>query len=69
MQTNPEKVLAIGVGKKTYGMHLTLKVSDTLLQCEDVVKLLGVDTHYQLNFDQHISNIYREAGQQFNILK
>ena len=45
------------------------KVSDTQINCEDVVKLLGVDIDYQLNFDQHISNLCRKAGQQLNVLK
>ena len=50
-------------------MNLTLKVSDTQINCKDVVKLLGVDIDYQLNFDQHISNLCRKAGQQLNVLK
>ena len=50
-------------------MNLTIKVSDTQINCEDVVKLLGVDIDYQLNFDQHISNLCRKAGQQLNVLK
>ena len=33
------------------------------------MKLLGVDIDYQLNFDQHISNLCRKAGQQLNVLK
>ena len=33
-------------------MDLTLKVSDTHIKCEDVVKFLGVDIIYQLSFDQ-----------------
>ena len=33
------------------------------------MKLLGVDIDYQLNFDQHISNLCRKAGQQLNALK
>ena len=44
-------------------MELTLKVSDTQIQYEDGVTLLGVD------FDQHISNLCRKAGQQSNVLK
>ena len=47
----------------------TYKVSDTQINCEDVVKLLGVDIDYQLNFDQHIGNLCRKAGQQLNVLK
>ena len=50
-------------------MDLTLNASDTHIQCDDVVKLFGVDKDYQLNFDQHISNLCRKAGQQLNILK
>ena len=50
-------------------MNLTIKVSDTQINCEDVVKLLGVDIDYQLIFDQHISNLCRKAGQQLNVLK
>ena len=69
MQANPENFKAIGVGKRTHDMNLTIKVSDTQINCEDVVKLLGVDIDYQLNFDQLISNLCRKAGQQLNVLK
>ena len=68
IQANPEKFQAIGVGKRTHDMNLTIKVSDTQINCEDVVKLLGVDIDYQLNFDHHISNLCRKAGQQLNVL-
>ena len=45
-------------------MILTIKLSNTQINSEDVVTLLGVDIDYQLNFDQHISNLCRKAGQQ-----
>ena len=57
MQTNPEKFQTIGGGKRPHDMNLTIKVSDTQINCEDLVKLFGVDIVYQLNFDQHISNL------------
>ena len=63
MQTHPEKIQAIGFGKETHDMELTLKVSDTQIKCKDGVTLLGVD------FDQHISNLCRKAGKQLNVLK
>ena len=69
MQANPEKFQAIEVGKRTHDMNLAIKVSDTQINCEDVVKLLDVDIDYRLNFDQHISNLCRKAGQQLNVLK
>ena len=50
-------------------MNLTITVSKTQINCEDVLELLGVDIDYQLNFDQHISNLCRKAGQQLNVLK
>ena len=50
-------------------MNLTIKVSNTQINYKDVVKLLGVDIDYQLNFDKHFSNHCRSAGQQLNVLK
>ena len=47
---------------------MALNVSDTHIKCEDV-KLLGVDIDYQLNINQHISNLCSKAGQQLNVLK
>ena len=49
-------------------MNLTIKISNTQRNCEDVVKLLGVDIDYQRNFYQHISYLCRKAGQQLNVL-
>ena len=69
MQANPEKFQAIAVGEKTYAKNLVLRISDTEIKCEDVVKLLGIDIDYQLKFDQHVSNLCRKAGQQLNVLK
>ena len=70
MQANPDKFQAIVVGERTFEKKkLILKISDTEIICEEVVKLLGVDTDYKLNFDQHISNLCRKAGQQLNVLK
>ena len=43
MQGNPEKIHFIGVGKRTHDMNLTITVSNTQINCEGLVKLLGVD--------------------------
>ena len=40
MQANPEKFKAIGVVKMNHDMNLTIKVSNTQIYCEDVVKLI-----------------------------
>ena len=39
------------------------------IKCEKIVKLLGIDIDYQLNFDNHISDLYRKTGQQLNVFK
>jgi hypothetical protein len=39
------------------------------ITCDEVVKLLGIDIDYQLNFNYHIKNICRKASQQLNVLK
>ena len=69
MQANHDKFQAIAVGERTFEKNLVLKISDTEIKCEEVVKLLWVDIDYKLNFDQHISNLCRKAGQQLNVLK
>ena len=69
MQANHGKFQAIAVGERTFEKNLTLKISDTEIKCEEIVKLLGVDIYYKLNFDQHISNLCRKTGQQLNVLK
>ena len=45
MQANPDKFKAIAVRKKTFGKNLALKISDSEIKCEEVVKLLRVDIY------------------------
>ena len=35
--------------KRTFGKNLVLKISDSEIKCEEVVKLLAVDIDYQLD--------------------
>ena len=69
MQAKPDNFQAIAVGMRTFGKNLVLKISYTEIKCEELVKFLGVDIDYQLNFDQHISSLCRKASQQLNVLK
>ncbi len=69
MQANPEKFQAIAVGNRTHNMKPVFKIESADITCDDVVKLLGIDIDYQLNFNQHIKNICRKASQQLNVLK
>ena len=69
MQANPDKFQAIAVGKKTYDKSPTFNIGTANISCDDIVKLLGVDIDFKLNFDFHIKNLCTKAVQQLNILK
>jgi hypothetical protein len=44
------------------------KIESAEITCDEVVKLLGIDIDYQLNFNYHIKNICRKASQQLNVV-
>ena len=69
MQANPEKFQAIAVGKKSFDKSPIFQIGTANISCDEVVKLLGVDIDFMLNFDCHIKNICKKAVQQLNILK
>ena len=69
MQANPDKFQAIAVGKKTYAKEPVFNIESANISCDEVVKLLGIDIDYQLNFDKHIKNICHKVSQQLSILK
>ena len=69
MQANPDNFQAIAVGKKTYVKEPVLNIESANISCDEVVKLLGIDIDYQLNYDKHIKkNICRKASQQLSVL-
>ena len=45
------------------------KVGEAEIECEESVKLLGVEIDSHLKFDIHISAMCRKASQQINVLK
>jgi hypothetical protein len=57
MQANPDKFQAIAVGNKTYAKKPVFNIESAVISCDEVVKLLGIDIDYQLNFNNHIKNI------------
>ena len=59
---SPDKFQVIAVGMKTFSKNLVLKISNSEIECVEMVKLLGVDIDYQLKFDHHASNLCRKAG-------
>jgi hypothetical protein len=57
MQANPYTFQAIAVGKKTYAKEPVFNIEYANISYDEVVKLLGIDIDYQLNFDKHIKKI------------
>jgi hypothetical protein len=54
---------------KTHAKTPVFKIDSAEITSDEVVKLLGIDIDYQLNFNYHIENICRKASQQLNVLK
>jgi hypothetical protein len=69
MKANPEKFQAIALGKKTHQQKLKFNFHDITIECEDEVKLLGVNLDFLLNFNSHVTSICRKASRQLNVLK
>ena len=69
MKANPDKFQAICVGKRTFDAIKSFQLGDTMITCEDKVTLLGVNVDFQLNFNDHISQIFQKASQQLAVLK
>ena len=69
MKANPDEFQALAVGEKTFALKPVLKIGEAEIECEESVKLLGVEIDYYLKFDIHISAMCRKAFQQINVLK
>ena len=69
MKANPDKFQAVAVGERTHGERPTFRIGEAEIECDETVKLLGVDIDFRLNFDNQISNICKKASQQINVLK
>ena len=57
------------MGKKTFEKYFVFTFDSVNITCEDVVKLLGDDIDFNLDFDHHISDIFKKAAQQLNVMK
>ena len=69
MKANPEKNQAIAVGENTKIEDITLYLDNNVIKCEENVKLLRVPIDFQVNFNDHVSNICKRASKQLNVLK
>ena len=87
MKANPGKFQAIAEGKHTHSENICFNLGDTLVKCEDIVKvskgakirnrynqiphlthripmgikLLGVIVDFELDFNEHISNVCKKG--------
>ena len=69
MKANPDKFQAICTGKKSHDTIEQFQIGSTLIKCKDNVTLLGVNIDFNLNFNDHVSEIGRKASKQLTILQ
>ena len=69
MKANPDSSKPLLWGQKTYGEKPTFKLGEAEIECEETVKLLGVEIDYLLTFDTQVSNMCKKTSQPINVLK
>ena len=67
MKANPSKFQAICLCRDN--QQIQLKVENSIIESEPVVKLLGVHIDQNLNFNHHVSIISKKAARQVNALQ
>ena len=66
MKANPSKFQAICFSKS--GISIQYEMNGIIIECEKVVKPLGVNIHSKLLFE-HVAKICKKAARQVNILQ
>ena len=53
MKASPDKfhAVAVRVRERTRGERPTFKIGEAEIECDEIVKLLGVDIDFRINFD------------------
>ena len=51
-----------------HNKEICINVGNEVIECENSVKLLGVTIDNKLNFNEHVSNIYKKASQKLHVL-
>ena len=69
MKANPEKFQAIAIGKQTKQQSLTFTLDRNNIERESEVNVIGVTIDFQLNFNEHVSNMCQKTSRQLNVLK
>ena len=70
MIVNPKKFQAMLVSKRknTIPEDLTISINDVDIKPNNSVKLLGITLNNKLNFEKHISSVFKSASCQLNAL-
>ena len=67
MRINPDKFQFIMFDKYGSEMH-KMRVDDTMLTSQAVVKLLGINIDRHLTFSDHVNTLCKKAGRKLNVL-
>ena len=68
MIVNPDKFQAMLLEKRSENNQSCLKINNQTIKTTNCVKLLGITIDSKLNFDSHISDLYKKASMQLNAL-
>ena len=68
MKANPDKFQAFDFGQRTFSEKPTFKLGEAEVECDETVKLLGVEIDYLLTFDTQVSIMCKKASQNIDSL-
>ena len=69
MKANPSKFQAICIGKRAHDDSTSFNIDSAEIKFEDNVTLLGINIHFMLRFDDHVSQICKRTSKQLAVLK
>ena len=65
---NPDKVQAMVLGRHIPKETIDLNINGEEIKGQNWVTLLGIEIENELNFHNHISNFYKNAGNEINAI-
>ena len=68
MIVNPDKFEAMVLGRHKQKEKINLNINEAEIKGQNSVTLLGVEIDNELNFNNHISNICKKAGNKINAI-
>ena len=68
MIVNPDKFESMVLDRRKQKENINLKINGAEIKGHNSVTLLGAERDNELNFDNHISNICKNAGNKINAI-